>query len=232
MEKNREMEVDLKKMVRYYLRYWKGILLSTILAGAIMLGISVFVVTPQYQSHVTIYVNTSSDQAMNITSNDLATAQKLVSTYVNIIKSNTVLDTVIQQGNLNMTADEIREAMTAGQIDDTEMFNVFITDPDPEMAAHIANTIADVAPAKISAFVKGSSTEVIDHAIVAEKPITPNYVLNTFLGLAGGFVLYIVILTFRYLFNTKITDKEDVEMYLGVPVLGMIPSIEVGKKGK
>ena len=226
------MEVDLKKLLAYYLQHWKGILLSMIIAGAAVLGISVFAITPQYQSHVTIYVNTSPEQVGTITSNDLSTAQKLVHTYVNIIKSNTVLNDVIAQGDLDMTADEIRQVMTASQIDDTEMFNVFINDPDPEMAAHIADTIADVAPEKMSEFVKGSSTAVIDHAVVANKPISPNYVMNTIIGVMAGLFVYLMILTFRYLFHTKITDEEDVETYLDLPVLGMIPSIEVNKKGK
>ena len=72
-----------------------------------------------------------------VSSSNLATAQRLVNTYVNIIKSNSVLTEVIANSDLDCEPADIRRIMSAAQMDETEMFTVSITHPDPEMAAKI-----------------------------------------------------------------------------------------------
>lgn len=233
-ERKDEITIDLGKLMSYYLRHWGLLFVSGLALAFIAFMVTKFAITPQYKASVTIYVNnTSSTQGIeSITGTNLTAAQQLVNTYVNIIKSDTVLDEVIQNGNLSGTAENIRQIMTASQVDDTEMFTVTISHPDPETAAHIANTIAAVAPNRISGFVKGSSTEIIDYAKVSAAPYTPSYSKNVVLGALLGCVLMGTYLTIRFLFDMRIKDEEDVVEYLKIPVLGVIPEHEEGEKKK
>lgn len=223
------MEIDLGKLFHFYLGKWKVILFAGVLAAVIALGITFFAITPTYRASVTIYVNNTADgkNVSAVTGGDLTTAQKLVHTYVNIIKSDSVLDKVVEAGKFNVTAQGIREAMTASQIDDTEMFRVSISHADPKLAAELANTIADVAPRVISTFVEGSSTKIIDHAKVPENPYTPNYKRNIALGALVGVMLMGTFLTFKYLFDMRLQDEEDMERYFDAPVLGQIPTFVI-----
>lgn len=229
-----EVEIDLGKLMRYYLAHWKGILSIGLVGAAVAFLLTFFLITPQYKADVTIYVNNNSgSQSINeVTGSNLSAAQQLVNTYVNIIKSNTVLNKVIEQGKLDCSANTIRNMMTAKQIDDTEMFVVTISHPDAEMAAHIANTIADVAPKLISQVVEGSSTKIIDYAIVAENPYTPSYPKNIVLGGLLGLVLIGAFLTLRYLFDMRLQDEEDIATYFDEPVLGLIPAFDEPGKSK
>lgn len=222
------MEIDLAKLMRYYFSHWKAILTSGIVLAAIAFLYTFFMVTPLYSASVTVYVNNMKGaQSMDmITGGNLSAAQQLVTTYVNIIKSDTVLKKVIETGNLNCQPNAIRKIMTAKQIDDTGMFRVSISHSKPEVAAHIANTIADVAPKIISEFVEGSSTKVIDYAQVPERPYTPNYKKNIVLGAVLGVILMAGLLTLQYLFDMRLQDEDDMRMYFSAPVLGAIPEFE------
>ncbi len=227
-------QLNVGQLVRYYLHHWFSILSGIILCSVSALVISFFLITPQYQANITVYVNStkSSQSIESISGANLTAAQQLVNTYVNIIKSKTVLGEVIEKAGLNCTVADIRDIMTAKQIDDTEMFSVTITHPNAEMAAHIANTIAEVAPSRISGFVRGSSTEIIDYADIPTSPYKPNYRENGILGGLLGGVFVGLVLTFRFIFDMRIKNEEDMENYLHIPVLGAIPEYESDGKKK
>lgn len=229
MEKRDDIvEINLAKLLQFYLQNILKIMAGVLLCIVLALLSTRFLMTPIYRADVTIYVNnTRSGQTVEfVNGSNLATAQQLVNTYVNIINSNTVLDNVIQTGDLNCTVKELRDMMSAEQIDDTEMFTVSISDPDPKMAAHIVNTIARIAPEKISEFVEGSSTKVIDYAQVPASPYTPSYAKNLVLGGLLGCLVMLTILTFRYMFDMRIKSEDDIEQYFHAPVLGIIPSFD------
>ena len=195
----------------------------------VTLLITAVFITPHYKASVTFYVNNASSmqQIESISSANLSTSMRLVQTYVNIIKSNTVLTDVIEEGNLNCSPNDIRKIMKAEQVDETEMFTVSISHSDAATAAHIANTIAKVAPGSISSIVEGSSTKIIDYAGTPLKPYTPNYQKNIVLGVLLGIIIVCVVQTLRYLFDMRLTDEEDINAYFTAPVLGSIPSFEL-----
>ncbi len=103
-----ETEIDMSKMLHYYLQNWLALIAGALVCALAALLVTVIFITPEYQSSVTVYVNnTTSTQGMEaITGTNLNAAQQLVSTYVNIIKSDTVLEEVIEKGRLNCTAGE------------------------------------------------------------------------------------------------------------------------------
>ncbi|MEG0579332.1 MAG: Wzz/FepE/Etk N-terminal domain-containing protein, partial [Niameybacter sp.] len=169
------------------------IILCTILGGGVAFGITAFVIDPEYTAKVTMYVNNSEgkqDAYMNI--NDINASQKLVSTYVEILKSDTVLNKVIEEGGLEYSTGDIREMMSASSVNGTEIFEVKIISKDAKESALIANTIAEVGPEEIIRVVKAGSVELIDPAKVPTAPSSPNVILNTIIGIMLGGVLSVL----------------------------------------
>ena len=220
------MEINLKEMLYAWLRKLWLILLCALIAGGAAYAYTVKCVTPLYQASVTFYVNNYEVRNDNqtISSSDLATAQRLVLTYVNIIKSNTVLEKVAQESGLDFTASQLRGMMTAESIDDTELFRMQISYKDPYMAAQIANAVAAVAPNEIANILEGSSTKVVDYAKVPASPYTPNYTRNTLIGVAIGAVAAMVLITLQVLMDVRIKSEEDLLKICDAPVLGVIPN--------
>lgn len=231
-----EIEIDLQKLFVAYLGRWWLILLCGVLVSAVSLGLTKFAITPMYRTNVMIYVNNSraGEKVDVISGSNLSASQQLVNTYVNIIKSDTVLSKVIEIGELDYTTEDIRDMMTTTQVDDTEIFEVHITHESPEVAAHIANVVADVAPGEIEEFVEGSSTKIIDYAKVPERRYSPSYTRNTVLGGMAGCVLALAYITLRFLMDVRIKDEDDLNQLFDYPILGQVPAfdkIESGRNG-
>ena len=222
------LEIDLQKLLLTYLRKWWAIVLCAVVAFLGALLITTQFITPMYRASITVYVNSvSSDQEINsISSGSLSTAQKLVDTYVNMIESDTVLEKVADTSGKNISANQIRKIMSAEQVDSTEIFKVYITHADPEFAADVANSIAEVAPDAIEEFVVGSSAKIIDYAKVPVNPSSPNTSRNCILGALVGCVFAVLIITIQFLLDVRIKTEEDLAMLFDIPVLGQIPSFE------
>ena len=220
------VEIDLKKLLLVYLRKWWLIVACALVAALGTFYVTANHITPTYRAGVTVYVNnTRSDQVIEYLSNsNLEAAKQLVSTYTNIISSNTVLEQVVRESGLSYTPDDIRDMMSTQQVSETEIFRVYITHPDPYVAAEVANAIASVAPAEIEEFVEGSSAKIIDYAKIPTSRYSPSYEKNTVLGAVIGAVAAVLYLTLRYLLDVRIKDSEDIEMLFEIPILGQIPN--------
>jgi len=225
-ENREEFEIDLEKLVLAFLGKWWLFLISTVLAVAISAYYTTQWVTPMYRASVTIYVNNAGrDQKINyITNSNLETAQKLVNTYIYIIKSDTVLEKVADTAGLGMSASQLRSCLRASQKGETELFDVIITHANPEMAARIANALAEVAPGEIENFVEGSSTKVIDYAKVPTEPSSPILSKNLLIGAAIGFFVAAAYIMILFLSDVRIKDEEELVGMFDLPVLGQIPA--------
>lgn len=239
MEKTKE--INLQEMLYAILNKIWLVVIAALVGGILMFVYTSYFVTPMYSASVTMYVNNSTklngDDMINyITSSDLATSERLVTTYVSILKSNTVMekvsDNVMETTGIRIPAVTIRNAMSAGAVSETEVFTVRISYSDPKMAATIANAIATVAPDEIGTIVEGSSTKVIDYAKVPTAPYSPNTTTNVALGLVGGIVFAIVLIVIMEMLDVRVRGEEDLAQLSDAPVLGVIPDFDVeGEKG-
>ena len=76
--------------------------------------------TPKYDSSALMIVNTRQDVNANVTSDQINSATKLVSTYSIIIKSDTVLQQVIDNLGLNLTYAKLNKRVTVAAVYDTQ----------------------------------------------------------------------------------------------------------------
>lgn len=229
------VEIDLRELFNVLLKRAWIVILCAVIVGTSVLVYTVNFVTPQYKANVTIYVNNNSGKDNTyISSADLAVALRLVSTYVNIIQSNTVLEKVIAEAGMQLTTDQVRNMISAEVVGETEMFRVTVTTPNPQMSADLANAIATVAPDEIAAIIEGSSAKIIDYARVPKGRSSPNYTTNTIIGAFIGAVLAIIVILIQNLLDLRVRNEEELAKICSVPVLGVIPDLamEVKNAGK
>ena len=109
MPKNEDIEIDLVKLAGAYLKKWWLILLCGLLVAGGALLCTLKFITPLYRASVSVYVNNSNSnqQVDYLTSSNLDASQKLVTTYINISKSDRVMDLVVEELNGDYTTEEI-----------------------------------------------------------------------------------------------------------------------------
>lgn len=230
---NEDREISLKEL---FICIWEKIwviILSTLIFGVVAYFITIYLITPQYQSSVTLYVNNKTEGTGALTSSDVTAAKSLVSTYITIIESNSVIDEVVRQAGFDSTSEQIRKMISAKSINNTEVFEVSITGPSAQNNAVIANLIADIAPEKISEIVEGSSVKIIDRAQVSFIPVSPKMSKNVAIACMLGLLLSSMLIVLIHMFDTTIRNESDIKAFCTLPVLGIFSDFnQVGGNDK
>ena len=228
---NEENEViDLTEILSAVRQHLLELIFVTLAAALVGFMASKFLMTPKYDSSALMIVNTRQDVNANVTSDQINSATKLVSTYSIIIKSDTVLQQVIDNLGLNLTYAKLNKRVTVAAVDDTQVMKITVQSDSPEWARQVCEQIITVAPDVIKEAVEAGSVKVISNPSLATEPVSPNIKMNTMLAAAVGFVLVIGIIVLQVLLDNKINTEEDVTKYLDMTVLGVIPQYDQGGK--
>ncbi|WIV12083.1 polysaccharide biosynthesis tyrosine autokinase [Proteiniborus sp. MB09-C3] len=217
------------KLKEYFYIIWKRlwiIILITILFLAASGLVSYFVLVPEYETFTTLMLG---KQNMGVISDgviqydDLLVNQKLASTYGEIMKSKLVSNEVIENLGLNLSTDQLGKKTNVSLVKDTGIIKIVVDDKSPELAARIVNEIAEVFKKNIANIMKIENIQIIDKAEVPIKPVRPRPILNMAIAGALGFIISITVVTFLDYIDNTIKTAADVEKYLELPVIGMIP---------
>lgn len=228
-------EIDLKE-VMYFILKRKIFVILLIIIGIILGFIyTKFFVTPMYSANTTVVlskINSSTDGNLeqinntSITQNDITLNSKLVETYSEIMKSRAVAQDVIARLNLNIKEESIMKNTSVTTKDDTEMLKIQVANEDKNVAANIANALADVFKDKVRDIYNIENVTVVDTAIPDDIPINVNYTKNILLfAIIGGAIACFVLFVMFY-FDTTIRSKTQVEKLLGLETLAVIPEMK------
>ncbi len=86
--------------------------------------------------------------------------------------------------------------------------------------------------AQVSAGLTVTNMHVVDSAQVPKGPVKPRILLNLALGLFLGTGLGVGLAFFREYLDNTIKTEEDVEQYLRLPTVGVIPVIQLNGSGR
>ena len=234
-QKNDEIEIDLGRIFRAVInKSWLVAAAAVICAVLTFLG-TFFFVTPQYESSAMFYVNNSNlslgDTSFSISSGDLSTSRNLVDSYIVILNTRETLVDVIDYAGVSLTYKQLKDMIAAGAVNETELFRVTVTSPDPQEAERIANSIAYILPKRIATIIDGTSARVVDAAIVPSSPSSPSYPTNTVIGFLLGFVLAVGAIALLEIFDTTIRAEEDITQCCKHPILASVPDMNAPTKG-
>lgn len=222
-----EMELSLLELWVAIKKRIPLILAITIVLSAASFGVST-ILPKQYQASTTMLLGLPesygrSNVESGIRVDDIVLNQKLVGTYREYIKSRTVSEEVIDNLGLEMSYVTFASKLDVGNLKDTEMITIKVTDTIPLRAKDIANETADIFRVKIAEALKIDNIQVVDYAIEPTSPIAPRVKLNTAIGGVLGLMLGVFIAILIELLDTTIKTPEEVENYLGLSVFGIIP---------
>lgn len=228
-----EVEIDLVRLLFACLHRWYVFVILGALGTAIAIAISVFYLTPLYQSSISLYVNNRLEQGATdyVSTSDMSASRSLVSTYITICKSDRVLGKVADALDGQFSAAYLKSVVAAKQQGTTELFTVTVTTTDPERSSMIANAMADVFPSVLSEIVEGSSAKVIDYGKVPKTKSYPSNSKNALIGLLIGVVLAGIFVLLEFITDVRIMDEEDLGNVSEYPLLGQIPDFsQIGKR--
>lgn len=233
MKDKEGLRIDLLHMGKALVgRLWI-IMLAMLICGAGALVYARFFVTPLYSATAKMYVNNISKDSMNgqfISSSELAAAQRLVDTYIEILKTPETLNRVIEEADASCSYSELLGMITTGAVNGTEVFFITVESPVPEDAERLANTIAEVLPDRIGDIVEGSSVKVVQGAILPTSPNSPSItkfvVIGAFLGLL---ICCLVIIIIEMMDNTIRDEQYPTDTYALQTIVTIPNLVESGR---
>lgn len=188
-----------------------------------------------YRAVVSFYVYSNPeylyDSSVNITSSELSMAKNLVQSYTRVLKSNTVLEKVIEATGLVYTPEQLSGMISSAAVDNTAIFYVYVYNSNPYYAMELANGIAEVAPTEIARIVKSGGVEILDYAQLPTTPYSStNVLLFVLLGFIGAGALSACCFLIVGLMDSTIRRKYELKLNFNIPILGEIPLMLARKR--
>ncbi len=222
--RNDEIEIDLLEVFNILISRAWIIIGAGLLLSLVAFAISKFVLTPTYKSTTKIYI-LNKTESQTVTYSDVQMGTQLTKDYAELINSRYVLEEVIQLLSLDMDYGDMLDMVSVDTPADTRIVSITVEDTDPAQAMHIANSIREAASNHIQNVMDIEAVNVVESANMPTEKASPNVMLWTFAGgLIGVFALCAVTLI-QYLMDDTVKSSEDVERYLGLSTLGLIPVV-------
>ena len=227
-----EVEINLAELVPYLFHWIWLILIVGLLTAAIAFGYSAFVLTPKYQSTTKVYILSKQGSDDKVTYSDTQLANNLTKDFKEMIKSRTVLETVIKECNLPESYEALAGNVSVSNTSDTRIVGINVKDTNPARAQYIANAVREVAAIHLQEVMDLEAVNVVEEANLPTKIVEPSKKKYTLIGFLIGAVITIAVLIIRYYLDDSIKTSEDVERYLGMTTLATIPMFEGSESAK
>lgn len=225
-----ERTIDLVEIFYLLLSKIWYIVTSAVICALGAFIISNYLITPTYQSRLSLYVFNGESHSKEASNNDLIMAQRLVNSYMAVLQSDKFLNSVIKDVGLDVTPKVLSKNIKMSAMKDTELFEIIVSSATPNTAFKIANSFAKLAPQGVERIVQTGRTEIVDTPIMAEKPSAPNILQCVVIGAILGLLFSSGMIIVTDMFDTKIKSKEDIINRYSVPILGSIPLCTEDKK--
>lgn len=213
--------IDLRE-VYFALKKRILLILAAGLIGSCLYGAyTAFLMEPLYTSTSSILVLSKETTLTSIA--DLQLGTQLAADYQVLIKSTSVMDDVIEDLDLNMSAEQLRGSISIVNPADTRILEVSVTNTDGALAKKIADKVVEIASEYIGDKMEVIPPKVIEKGKLPTVQTSPSMSKNVMLGFLLGIAFCGGIICAFTIMDDSIKSEDDMEKYLDIPVLASVP---------
>ena len=223
LQNEEEIEINLGELFQLLKRNIKMIIISVLLCTVLLGIITVFVINKKYESTTRLFLKPDVTEGIadysQINSNNL-----MVNNYVEMIKGNNIQG--IAADKLNMNIKDLNSCLSVSNETNTQIISITAKTTDPALSKDIVDAVVETFTKEAKEKLNVNNITVVDEAEIATDPVSPSLKLNLAVGALLGAFLSIGYLFIKFMLDTHIHNKEEVEKYLGIPCLGSVPYFE------
>lgn len=153
--------------------------------------------------------------------------KNLITTYAEIGRSASVAENASKMLK-DVSTKDILDSIIVIPKEDTQLIEFKVQNENPQEAYRILNAVCNAFMEEGERIYSGQNIKVIDGAKIPEEPIKPNKLLNIAIAFFIGMVVSMGLAVLREYMDNTLKVEEDINKYLGIPVIGVIPK-DVGK---
>ncbi len=215
------IEIDLQELIGILLHKAWIWALAMVIGAVIGFVYSAFFIAPQYESTTSVYI-LNKDNGSTIELSDT----QFIKDYEKLITGRYVLEKVIDEFELNTSYEGMVGRVLVANEAGTRIVDITVRDTDPYLAQELANAIREVAAKHIKDVTDVEAVNVANVANLPDRPTEPSIMKWTVLVAAVGFAVAVAIIIICYLLDDTIKTAEDIEKYLELSTLALIPATE------
>ena len=221
--------LDLVDLIFATIRRWKLIVLITI--PIVLAGVFFAATRPTVYTATVTMIVTNPEETTTMGGANLDVSKNLLVTYTQLAKSKDIMARVISKYDLPDSPEDLAKKVTITPVTGTSFLKISYKNSESQLTVPVINEIANEFIYKIAQVVRLRNISILENATAPyqlpknrEVIIIASIILG--LGLGCGVAALIELL------HRKLRKSSDIERVLGVKMLGMIPEIEVAKKGE
>lgn len=180
-------------MLRHYLELlqsnWRVIAISTLAAGVLSVALSL-AATPIYRATASfiVFPNESLTSSRDVVSSlDTLEKRTIISTYAEIVGSERVYANTLAQFSELADVEQYQRSVEVQP--ESNIFNLNVDGPDPQMAARVANRLGAEGITMIKSIYQVFDIAVLDEARMPTEPVYPQPLRSLMLSSLLGFLL-------------------------------------------
>lgn len=203
-----------------------------VLLGVVICGSTTYIVTkllrPVYQASTSIVLSVGTSQS---TYDNTTASLEILPTYTQLVTSHSVLDPVVAQ-HPGMTVKQLSGMVTVKPQSSTQIIEVDVENGDPQLAAQLANEIAQSFAQFSNTRLGGIAQIQILPAQVPPDPVRPQPTQDSLIGALVGLGLAIALIVIFEWMDDRLIGPEEVNRLLGIDALTIIPALSRKQRSK
>lgn len=228
-----EETISLEELFQVLKKKALLILMTTIAGIGLAAVVTFFLITPKYDSAAQLIVQNNQSEGTNTNlQNDINGNVLLINTYKDMIKGDIVIDAVQKElqseYQYSYSNAELKDMIEVEQAQNSQMFQIVATSPEPRKAATIANVTATTFQEKAEDVLAVNKVTITSKGVVPSEAVFPNNKLNLLIGAVVGLMLGVGLAFLTELLDKTVKDERFIIEALELPILGQVS--EISKK--
>lgn len=182
-------EINLYKLLGFYVRNWLLILSITLTGLAAGLIYNQFIQVPLYKSNATLLLTKDRGATQDTT---------LLNNYVQLFQSRRVLEPAIENQKINTTYDAFVGNVEAVNTKGTEVIKLSVSTTNPEQSRNFLSEAVVIFKTEAKKIYGADNLTIVDNASDAVPPYNVKKGQQLAIASAAGFVVSLLVLFFIY----------------------------------
>ncbi|KNA89593.1 hypothetical protein ABW18_20425 [Gordonia jacobaea] len=219
----------MQRWARSVLRYWWWIALFSLAGGIVGLGIGM-IQTPTYSATATVYVTSGSDANSQSAYQGSLASQQRVTSYTRLATSDAIVSSALARIGSPLSVEDAQRDLEATATPATVLMSITARNPNPEIAASLANGVASALADYVRDLEKPSDggdalakVTLVSPATVPSAPVSLKSWQFCGLGILAGGLLGLFVCWVRDLFDSRVRSAAEVEAIVGAATVAELP---------
>lgn len=224
-----EDNIRIEDMIDALKSRWQMIVGIALIATILATAVSFFLIKPKYQATTKLFVGKESTdiaKESSYNSSDVQMYQNLLKTYVDVIKTNDLINNAISGKNITTSAGAIKGGLAVEAVASTQILKISYTSIDKNESKEVVDAVATQFIKTSKELIGNANVKIIESVTLPGAPISPNKKMNISIAALLGLMVGVGLALLLEFMDNTFKDKEQAENILGLPVLGSIPNAD------